>query len=460
MLVQLFKDNYSDPPEESLECKMYDGYFGGTTANPNLTWFNTAILLSINNTSNLSSLSSATNQNFQVNLNDTEAMNDNWNMTNYTYTQLGLTITTRTQNNLRLTMTNSTDPALVLEGTARPTIDTSTFKYIHLRYKVVSGTPDVLQLFYYNATQGNTETRSVSRYYGSVTLGQWVNIVFDMSNDTNWTSGNWNRYRLDPISGGTAVIDFEYFVISNSIQPPDFNFKSLKISGYFRAKKTGVCRFFTRSDDASFLYIDDVLVVDNGGTHAPQNRFGNINTVAGTYYKIDVYYGESSVGEEFSAGYLEDNSTSTNINQFTTNATGLTTYYDINPHTQPVITSPNFPLVCLDHSLQGLFRVSILALYINRGQFATNKHRVFYMVSNELFNNFNGTYKNYIQLHEKPVANDIERKRFTQFSSDMSFECELDGKIEVVFRRGDEEPAQWRHAMLVLDVERIQTKRV
>ena len=311
MLIQLYQNNLNSIPEE-LEVEIYNGYFGGTTSDPKLSWFNTATLLSIKYTSDLTSLETVTN-------------------------------------------------GLYSNNTAN------------------GATPD--------------------------------NI-------------------------------------------------SIKISGFFRAKQTGVCRFFTRTDDASFLYINDTLVVNNGNTHAPQNAFGNINTVAGTYYKIDIYYGETVEGQWFSAGYLEQNSTSTNINQFITNATGLTTYYEINPTGQVPLTTNIFPLTILDGSLQGLFKVSPLALYFNRSNFVGGKGDLFYMASDELFNNFNGTYKNYIQLHEKPVANDNERKQFSQFSSDMSFECELNGKIEIRFKRGVNEPVTWAYAMVILDVERIPTKNI
>lgn len=467
MIVQLYRDNYTTTPVERLNFTLYNGYFAGTDANLNLGFFDTAEVLATGSTTNLSSLETASNNQFYQNYNDNEAMNDYWTNPGYTYSTggSGITITTRTQNNLRLTMNSSSDPSITLDGT-RPTINSANFKYIHFKYKIVSGTADYFDIFYYNTTgQGITASRKVTWNYGAITLGEWRTAVIDMTNETNWTNANWNRFRLDPISSGSAVIDLEYFAITNDINPPDLNTKSLKITGYFRAKKTGTYRFYIRSDDAGFLLIDDVAVVLNGGTHAAQNRFGNVNMTNGTYYKIDIYYGDSTIDSIFSAGYLEPkddgtNSNSTNINDFITNGSGLTTYYDINPTTQPVLTSATFPLVIEDDTLNGLFRVSPLALYYNRSNFTTSKHDILYIASEDLFNSFNATYKNYIQIHEKPVANDNERKRFTQFSSDMSFECELNGRIEVIFRRGNYEPVNFRYAMLILDVERIPEKKI
>jgi hypothetical protein len=496
MLVQLYRDNYIETAQEELTFRIYNGYFNGTDASPNITWFNTAVLLIEGTTANLTDLQTATKNQFG-----------------------------------------------------------------------------------------------------------------------------------------------------------DVDNKSLKVFGYFRAKKTGVYTFYTTSDDASFLYINDILIISNGGTHNAQTRFGVYYMTAGSYYKFDIYYGESAQGQEFSAGYYEPDLTvvpdqsltgatttimdgiypgnyvvssssflsagsepyrafdkslysdtafcsigsiysktiggysqyyadagtattsivgggtyrgewlqielpkairikhfkmnrrsgtggtsnlpdlyalfgtndttqgwyklyersspgnahwganvyevksfnvATNENEYkyyrmavyrtqtnsamafgelllyteippavTTNfikdGTGLTTYYNINPEntTTLVETTANYPLLYLDASLQGLFKVSVLAMYSNRTNFTTSKHDILYIASDDLFNNFNGTYRNYIQIHEKPVANDNERKRFTQFSDDMSFKCELDGKIEVRFRRGTSEPVNWRYAMLILDVERI-----
>lgn len=173
------------------------------------------------------------------------------------------------------------------------------------------------------------------------------------------------------------------------------------------------------------------------------------------YYRIAVFRNQQNSGYSLAQLLLYTEPPPENTDLYTTNGTGLTSYYDVNPETQDVLTTADYPLVIEDDTLQGLFRISILALYNNRSNFSTSKHELLYLASDDLFNNFNGTYKNYIQIHEKPVDNDTERKRFTQFSDDMSFECELNGRIEVKFRRGTFEPTNWRYAMLILDVERI-----
>jgi len=51
---------------------------------------------------------------------------------------------------------------------------------------------------------------------------------------------------------------------------------AVKWEGFFVPKKTGSHKFWTESDDMSYLYVNDILVVDNGGLHgmvkAPKNE--------------------------------------------------------------------------------------------------------------------------------------------------------------------------------------------
>lgn len=91
--------------------------------------------------------------------------------------------------------------------------------------------------------------------------------------------------------------------------------------GFFRAKKTGTYTFSTTSDDASYLMINGNQIVNNGGEHASQTRTGTCNLVAGTYYYIQIFYGQSSGGLAFSANYTEPGGVAT------PNATGLNTYF-------------------------------------------------------------------------------------------------------------------------------------
>ena len=176
---------------------------------------------------------------------------------------------------------------------------------------------------------------------------------------------------------------------------------------------------------------------------------------------MDIYYGESAQGQWLSVGFNEPNNdgtnnNSTNINDFITNGTGLTTFYDTDPTTQVAINTAFSPLVYDDYSLRGLYKVSFLAVYFNRGNFGTSKNDLCYIASDELFNPNNGTYKDYIIIDENPIRNDAnDLKHAVQFSNDMTFLCELNGHIQIMFRRGINEPVAFRYAMVILDVEPV-----
>lgn len=103
------------------------------------------------------------------------------------------------------------------------------------------------------------------------------------------------------------------------------NSVSLQVSGYFRALQTGTYTFYTTSVDASFININDINVVLNGGTHISTTRFGVYPMVAGTYYKFNIYYGISATGTaSLSAGFLEPSLTEVPYRALTDDTTNIT----------------------------------------------------------------------------------------------------------------------------------------
>jgi hexosaminidase len=67
----------------------------------------------------------------------------------------------------------------------------------------------------------------------------------------------------------------------------DFDWE-LAVTGTFKAPADGVYRFDLKSDDGSRLFIDDELLIDNGGDHAPRLRSGEIALSAGCHpLKLD-----------------------------------------------------------------------------------------------------------------------------------------------------------------------------
>jgi len=62
---------------------------------------------------------------------------------------------------------------------------------------------------------------------------------------------------------------------------------AVRWSGQIRIDTAGLTRFYLASDDGSRLFIDNTLVIDNGGLHAMQEKFADINLTAG-YHDIRV----------------------------------------------------------------------------------------------------------------------------------------------------------------------------
>ena len=77
----------------------------------------------------------------------------------------------------------------------------------------------------------------------------------------------------------------------------------MAFKGYFYAENDGIYEFFTKSDDGSLLYIEDEMVVDNGGYHAPRERSGMIALKTG-WHPISVFFQQGTGGAELNVWYL------------------------------------------------------------------------------------------------------------------------------------------------------------
>lgn len=65
---------------------------------------------------------------------------------------------------------------------------------------------------------------------------------------------------------------------------------ALRFHGVITVPKDGEYQFYTKSDDGSRLFIDDKLVVDNGGIHPDQERSGKITLTAGDHTIRVLYF--------------------------------------------------------------------------------------------------------------------------------------------------------------------------
>jgi len=116
----------------------------------------------------------------------------------------------------------------------------------------------------------------------------------------------------------SAGLNYEYFEILNLSQLPDFdtltpiaagttaNFDlgirqrdddfAVRFTGYLSIPTAGNYTFYTESDDGSALYLNDTLVVQNDGIHAPQESAGSIDLIEGLH-PITVLFFENEGGE-------------------------------------------------------------------------------------------------------------------------------------------------------------------
>ena len=69
-------------------------------------------------------------------------------------------------------------------------------------------------------------------------------------------------------------------------------------SGYFYPHTSGNYHFHTNSDDASFVYLDGTMIVNNGGPHGMRSvNSAAIYLSAGQYKKIEITFGERTGGD-------------------------------------------------------------------------------------------------------------------------------------------------------------------
>ena len=73
---------------------------------------------------------------------------------------------------------------------------------------------------------------------------------------------------------------------------------SYRWTGKFRPVSTGEHEFWTRSDDASHVFVNGGLVVNNGGIHGVADKSGKVTLSAGTVYDLEVLFGQAGGGAE------------------------------------------------------------------------------------------------------------------------------------------------------------------
>ncbi|BDD01928.1 family 20 glycosylhydrolase [Persicobacter psychrovividus] len=109
-------------------------------------------------------------------------------------------------------------------------------------------------------------------------------------------------YYTDSIS---SLKDYEpknrkWVTTSSKIEIPNIVRKDafvLRYEGYIKVNATGIHKFLLTSDDGSMLYINDQLVIDNDGVHAPIHKEKSLLLKKGLY-KIRIDYFDLAYGEQ------------------------------------------------------------------------------------------------------------------------------------------------------------------
>ncbi len=101
-----------------------------------------------------------------------------------------------------------------------------------------------------------------------------------------------------------SQIDFEWGGKPPIAGIPEYNF-SVRWTGRFMAPGTGTYVFDLTSDDGSRLYIDNKMVIDNWGYHAPQERSYSTHLEKGKFYSITVEYFQAKGGSMVRLGLTE-----------------------------------------------------------------------------------------------------------------------------------------------------------
>lgn len=89
------------------------------------------------------------------------------------------------------------------------------------------------------------------------------------------------------IDSGKNVNILNMFTGSGELYNVEFN------GWFFTRKYSGNFTFYTNSDDESFIWIANTLVVNNQGLHPAQERSGVINLKADTFYPIKIRFGNN-----------------------------------------------------------------------------------------------------------------------------------------------------------------------
>lgn len=132
-----------------------------------------------------------------------------------TYTTYHTTVDGLSGGNRRFISTG-TDPQIVMTNVLSTAINPIVYKYITIRYRVLSGTAGVVQIFIKKTGKDLSEGASVIQPL--ISDNQWHILNIDMSLNTNWTNsdGNITGWRFDYASNSGVKMDIDYLILGNT----------------------------------------------------------------------------------------------------------------------------------------------------------------------------------------------------------------------------------------------------
>lgn len=210
-----------------------------------------------------------------------------------------------------------------------PLVEGLNKKIVFVDSTIVSLTVPIKGLDIYYTTDGSVPTSKSNLYKSPIVLKEDCEIIasafkgnkgsgivkakvekqnFLEPKNVNPTKGKLKRWIRKNHSSAVQKMDLKEFKYSNLVDKIGLGeFKKeekifMAFKGYFYAKSDDIYEFFTKSDDGSLLYINNEIVVDNGGHHAPQERSGMIALKKG-WHPISVYYQQGTGGSELNVWY-------------------------------------------------------------------------------------------------------------------------------------------------------------
>ena len=118
----------------------------------------------------------------------------------------------------------------------------------------------------------------------------------------------------EPTAEGTGIKDFSSKHKATGGYLPNDGSKinyAVRWQGRFVPKETGTHKFWTKSDDMSYLYVGNTKVIDNGGLHGEVEIDGTFNMTKGRKYLIEIFFSEKGGGDEMIVSFKEPNGTKT-----------------------------------------------------------------------------------------------------------------------------------------------------